>query len=86
MVVHQKSQNKQQLFLFLLHIQLSEFICREFYNYLILFIHRNEPITPFCNYLNSPSITQVGCTVDRAAKSYCNLRDYGFEIPTEYQV
>jgi leishmanolysin-like peptidase len=46
---------------------------------------KDESIAPFCDYLNSPSISKYGCTIDRSAISFCNLRDFNAVIPPEYQ-
>ncbi|KAL5468697.1 hypothetical protein EMCRGX_G029805 [Ephydatia muelleri] len=41
-------------------------------------------IDPFCNhYAMTPDL--LGCTIDRAAVSYCNLIQYPTPLPTDYQ-
>ena len=49
--------------------------------------YRNEPITPFCDFLNDPiNPTNLSCNSDRTAVAYCNLIKYPVQVPEEYQV
>ena len=52
----------------------------------VSFLIRSQPIAPFCDYLNHPSVTKFSCNVDRSAVGHCNLWIYNNTIPVEYQV
>ena len=41
-------------------------------------------VDPFCNHY-SAELDMLGCTIDRAAVSYCNLMQYQSALPTDYQ-
>ena len=45
--------------------------------------YRNQPITPFCNILNSANLT---CNIDKTAVAICNLVTLQEAVPEEYQV
>ena len=53
------------------------------------FLYRNQPIAPFCDFLNNPvNPSSLSCNVDRTAVAFCNLINWKglVVIPQEYQV
>ena len=50
--------------------------------------YRNQPITPFCNFLQLEFFNpkNFSCSVDRSAVAFCNLYQRSSDIPEEYQV